>query len=142
MKKFFALLFAGVFILTFINCGGDSNDPKAVMSDLVDIVENGISDLEGADTADDAIAIFEKYGKQIKDMEPRIKAAMEKSPEFKNINPMQGNFPEEFKDEGERFKQLTPKLMGLMQKMQEWGKDPKFKDALKKIGESLDFMDK
>jgi hypothetical protein len=143
MKKFFALVFAGALLFTFINCGGgDSDDPKVVMGEVMDILEDGVGDLEGADTVDDAIAIFEKYGAKIKDMEPRIKAAMEKNPELKNMDPMKGNVPEEFKDIGERMKGMMPKIMAMAMKMQEWGKDPKFQEALKKLGESLNFMDK
>ncbi len=142
MKNLFALVFAGVLLLTFINCGGGSDDPQDVMLEVADILENGIDALEGADTVDDAIAVFEKYGAQIEDMKSRIKAVMEKHPELKNMNPMQGKMPEEFKDVGERMQKIMLKVMPLMTKIQEWSKDPKFQEAAKKLGDSLNFMDK
>ena len=142
MKNLFALVFAGVLLLTFMNCGGGSDDPQDVMMEVADIFEDGMGALEGADTVDDAIAVIEKYGAKIKDMEARLKAVVEKHPELKNMKSMQGKMPEEFKEVGERMQKLTMKIMPLMAKIQEWSKDPKFQEAIKKLGESLDFMEK
>lgn len=133
MKKLFSLLVVGLFLLAYACGGGD--DPKSVMNESIDAMEDLISDLEGADNADEVVAAMDKFVDTMKKLKPRVMALQEKYPELKNMG--QGKLPEEFKEIEERMKELMPKMMGVFGKLAQYANDPKVIEAQKRMQEAM-----
>ena len=134
MKKLFSLLVVGLFLMAYA-CGGGGDDPKSVMNDSLDAMEDLIYDLEGEDSADDVVAAMDKFVDKMKKLKPKVMALQEKYPELKNLG--QGKLPEEFKEVEERTSKLMPKMMGMFGKIAKYAADPKVIEAQKRMQEAM-----
>jgi phage shock protein A len=134
MKKLFSLLLVGLFLLAYA-CGGGGDDPKSVMNDYFDAMDEFLSDMEKAASADEVVAALNEAADTLKKLKPRMMALEEKYPELKNMG--QGKLPEEFKEIEERMKKLMPKMMGLFGKIAKYAADPKVIEAQKRMQEAM-----
>ncbi len=135
MKKLFSLLVVGLFLLVYA-CGGGGDDPKSVMKDYFDVMDGFVNGLEKAGSADDVVAVMDKFVVKMKDLKPRMKAMEEKYPELKKMG-AEGKFPEAFKEFEGRFKEMMPKMMGVIGKISQYANDPKVVEANKKFEEIM-----
>ena len=133
MKKIFSLLVVSLILLVYA-CGGGGDDPKAVMSDLLDTMEGFFEGLDKAENAEDIVAAMEKFSSNMQALVPKMKALREK---FDLTGMKDGNLPEEFKEFEERFKAIQPKFMGIMGKIVKFANDPKVQAAQQKMMEAL-----
>jgi hypothetical protein len=134
MKKLFSLLVVGLFLLAYA-CGGGGDDPKSVMNDYFDAMDEFLSDMEKAASADEVVAALNKVGDTMKKLKPRMMALEEKYPELKKMK--EGQMPEEFKEFQERLQGMMPKMMGLIGKLGQYANDPKVIEAQKKWEEAM-----
>ena len=134
MKKLFSVLVVGLLLLVYACGGGD--DPKSVLNDVIDTLDNMMNDLEKADSADAIVAAFEKGTEAMKKLRPRMKAVEEKYPELKDLKPGT-KFPEGFEDIEKRWNELFAKMMGMGAKMGKYLSDPKVQEASKKFNEIM-----
>lgn len=135
MKKLFSLLVVGLFLLAYA-CGGGGDDPKSVMNEYFDAMDDLINGLDKARSADDVVAVMEKVAAKIKEMKPRLMALEEKYPELKKMK-TEGKMPEEFKEFEARLKEMMPKMMGVFGKIAKYANDPKVLEAQKKFDEAM-----
>jgi len=134
MKKLFSLLVVGLFLLAYA-CGGGGDDPKSVMKDFFNVMEDFYANVDKADNADDIVAAIDKFSEGMQEITPRLKKLEEKYPELKNMK--EGNLPPEFKEFEEKMKEIGPKMMGLMGKFMKYANDPKVQAAQKKMMEAM-----
>ena len=135
MKKLFSLLVVGLFLLVYA-CGGGGDDPKSVMNDYFDVMEGFVNGMDKAGSADDAVAVMEKFVVKMKDLKPRMKAVEEKYPELKKMG-AEGKLPDAFKEFEGRFNELMPKMMGAFGKIAQYATDTRIVEANKKLEEIM-----
>ncbi|MGD2092143.1 MAG: hypothetical protein PVH61_38590 [Candidatus Aminicenantes bacterium] len=133
MKKLSLLLVVGLFLLAFA-CGGGGDDPKSVMKDYFNVMDDFYSSVEKAENADDIVAAIDNFSKGIQELAPRMKKVQEQYPE---LNMKNGKIPEEFKEFEEKINEIGPKMMGLMGKFAKYANDPKVQAAQQKMMEAM-----
>ncbi len=134
MKKLFSVLIVVMVLLAYA-CGKGGDDPKTVMSDMFNVMDQFITGMEKAQNADDVVAVIDGYSASMQKLTPRIKAVEKKYPELKG---MKGdNLPAEFKEFEQKFKDLSPKMMGVMGKIMQYASDPKVQAAQQKMMEAM-----
>jgi len=134
MKKIFFLMVVGFLFLVYA-CGGGNSDPRSVIKDYINVMENFTTEAEKCNNADDVVAAINKFTEGMKRIAPRIKAMAEKHPELKNLK--DGNLPKEYKDLEKKVKELIPRLMGAFGKIAQYASDPKVIEAQKKMQEAM-----
>jgi uncharacterized coiled-coil DUF342 family protein len=133
MKKLFSLLVVGLFLLAYA-CGGGGDDPKTVMKDFVNAMDEFYTGIEKAEDADDIVSAINKFSEGMQEIAPRMKKVQEQFPE---LNMKDGKVPEEFKEYEEKIKEIGTKMMGLMGKLMKYANDPKVQAAQQKMMEAM-----
>ncbi len=138
MKRFLMVLIT-IFVVVMLTGCGKANTPQAVVGEMLDSFDSYIDNMNSASSADDVVAAMDKFAAEMKDIAPRLKALQEKYPELKS-GMKGGQLPTEFKEFEGRFKEMQPKMMGLVGKMMQYMKDPKVQEAMKKFQTSMDAL--
>jgi len=136
MRKLLMILVCLGLLISISACGGGDADPKAVLNDYFDVMNDFLTGMEKAESADDVVAAINKFSDGMEDLVPRMKSVQENYPELKNMG-SQGKLPEEFKEFEEKFKELMPKMMGISAKLMKFATDPKVMEAQKKLTEAM-----
>ena len=139
MKRILIMSMLFVAFLAFQACGGESNDPKAVMGDYLAASEGYIDEMEKSESADDLARATNNFADRLESLVPRMNAMMEAHPELKG---MKGNeLPEGFEEFKDRVEALGPRMMGVMGKMMKYGNDPAVKEANERLQKVTMTMD-
>jgi len=137
MKKISTILFLAGFVFLFFNCGGASN-PKAVMMEFVDTLDNYITDMSKSENVDQGIAVCEKYTKKFAVIKEKLEKIKEQNPEaFEAFKSKKGEMPEEYKDVEKRMKEVMPKMMQAIGKIMKYSKDQRFNEANRELQKSM-----
>jgi len=140
MKKLLLVLVVAMLVFGISACKG-SDSPKAVLNDFLGLFDGFLTNMDKADNADKVVAAIDTFSVAMQAIAPRMKALEEKYPALK-AGMKGGAMPEEFKEFEQKFKDMTPRMMGLFGKMMQYANDPKVQAAQKKFQEAMQAFDK
>lgn len=138
MKKFAFSVVAFIFILALISCGGGGkySDAKAVMNDYCDSMSNFADELNKAGNAVDVAKAINNFSDEMEKYIPKLKELDKKYPEMKTQK--EEEIPAELKPVMERLqKEIMPKFISAMGKIQQYMNDPLVQEANKKMSETM-----
>jgi hypothetical protein len=140
MKKFALLAGTIFFIFVIVSCGGGKySDAVKVMEKYCDAMDSFSDDLNKATSAADAAKAINAFSDSIASIMPEMKDLEKKYPELKSQK--EEDMPAELKPVMDRMqKEIMPKFMGAMGKMQQYMSDPVVQEAYKKMGETMSKM--
>ncbi len=114
-------------------------NPKIVMLDFMVLLSVGIEKLNKTNTADEAIAVMNEYRPKVKAFTPRFNNIIQSNPQIiKKVlsnKKLQG-----FEEVQTTLKTILPDVLGLLDKMSKYSKNPKFNDTLSKLTKSMEFL--
>jgi len=135
MKKAITILFLGLLTISLVTvgCGGKYSDAKKMNEKYIDLVENYVSDLEGADSAKDVAKAMNRFADGMEDLWPKMQKLAEKYPELKDDS----NPPEELKESQKRAEEVSMKMGGSMMKIMPYMRDEEVRNAQKRLGKVM-----
>jgi hypothetical protein len=106
MKKVILILNVAGLLVLYTSCS--NNDPKAVLGNFLNILENNYMKMEKVKSPDDVIATFNQTADKMRSMIPLMNKLTEKYPEIKNLQ-NGTRLPEELSEFELRFAELGQK---------------------------------
>ena len=123
-----------LFVLICAGCGGSKyGDLKDVMNAQARAMENYVSAMETAGSAQDVVAAVNNFTGEMKALIPEMKKAMERYPELAGTQEP----PEELKTESEALDTIGSKMQGAMMKIMQYMQDPGVQKAMEEQGKVM-----
>jgi len=136
MKKL--IMVALIMSVLFVLSCKKADSLEGVMDDFMSVMNNYITNMEKANSADDVVRAIEKYTAEMKLIAPRLKKISEKYSQLNSPNPQ--NLPPELQKYQKKIEELASKMFAVMGKMMQYGNDPKVQEASKKMNEAMEAM--
>ncbi len=135
MKRAVLFLCLTVLVLGLTACkgGGKYSDVIKVMDKYVVSIEKFVAALDGAKSADDVASALDGLTAATKTLAPEMMDIETKYPEFKT----QDKPPAELKPIMDKVMAASTKMMGAMNKVMQYAKDPKVQEARKRYQEAM-----
>ncbi|MCP3940604.1 MAG: hypothetical protein GY710_03870 [Desulfobacteraceae bacterium] len=133
MPRIYRILITVLLSICLVyGCSSDgSSEAKSIIKNQAKMIEDYVSGLVSAKSADDVINTIENYTKSMKKLIPRQKEFQKKYPEY-----MKGKIPEEMKADIKRIQTASGKIPEAMMKMSQY-MDSRVQAAMAQMGEEM-----
>lgn len=134
VRVYVTILLAG--LLFFVGCGKKYDDFVETNTAYVDAMESYTDDLDRAQSAEDVATAMDKYSEKLDKLIPKMKALMEKYPEWTD----ESKIPEELKPLSKKAEGLARRMPQTFMRAMRYMQDPKVSAAMQRLQETMQKM--